>query len=365
MGDGRYYTASQFFNLIYLTTLIIYMVIYTMNHLYKSSNSEKGRKILTTYIILDLAILARFIGEIIVSQQTAVIMGYTSNLLFALANIFLAHLVLEYILDLKQPNKILTLFTMVLLWLLPVASQIILSIYSEFNIHIIQMMSYFTISIYLNMISKHFMPYRVSLTAFQDVKDLIFDYVFIIDCYGKIIYKNNNVINTDAFKEIKYIDIDNIDSLFAIEIKTKTAYNKSFIQVGQDRYFSYRKKDIKNKIEVVGSILTFIDITELIQILDELSEKQNEMKKLNKVLEGYSQVVYEIEKEKEISNLLDEIANTQEKSMLIIREDISRIIKTQYNDDFINEIDRIIANAKQDLYEVRRAVSTYRDYYGG
>jgi hypothetical protein len=51
--------------------------------------------------------------------------------------------------------------------------------------------------------------------------------------------------------------------------------------------------------------------------------------------------------------------------MLIIKEDISRIIKNQDDDDFINEIERIITNAKQDLYEVRKAVSTHRNYYGG
>jgi hypothetical protein len=129
-------------------------------------------------------------------------------------------------------------------------------------------------------------------------------------------------------------------------------------------YMGYSKKSIIKNNKLAGYIITFTDITELINMLDELNMKQSETVKANTKLSHYKEIVYDIEKEKEINNLLDEIANNQQKSMLELKCDIDDV-KISLDEDFIQKISKIITNAKHDLQDVRKAVTAYMNYYGG
>jgi transcriptional regulator with PAS, ATPase and Fis domain len=221
-------------------------------------------------------------------------------------------------------------------------------------------------SICLNIISGLFTPYRVSSSIFSDVRNLMLDYVFIIGEKGEIIYKNNRVEKAGIFSDAKSINIQDISKIFDKKIINRYAYNKQFIKyLGENSiYFAYRKKPLKEDEKIVGYIITFTDITELINMLDELKEKQEITAKANTKLLHYKDIVYDVEKEKEIYNLLDQIANNQQISMIKLKHDIENL-KDNMDDDFIEKIAEIITIAKLNLQDVRDAVTAYRNYYGG
>lgn len=62
MGDGRYYTPEQFFNVLLLTSLIISMVISFMLCLYKVDKYKHW--ILTASGLLGISLLGSFIAEV-------------------------------------------------------------------------------------------------------------------------------------------------------------------------------------------------------------------------------------------------------------------------------------------------------------
>ncbi len=126
-------------------------------------------------------------------------------------------------------------------------------------------------------------------------------------------------------------------------------------------YFQYRKKEIISEGEISAYILTFVDTTHLIAMLDEYELKREAVFKSNVRLRRYRDRVYEIEREKEVNNLLQEIAQNQTKSLVALKQNIEKI---DINDEnFDNDIDALISRAKSNLSDVRKAVTTYINYY--
>jgi hypothetical protein len=206
----------------------------------------------------------------------------------------------------------------------------------------------------------------VTLSIFNNVKDLIMDYVFIIDKEGKIVYKNKGIDSVDFFKDVKSIQIENIFQMFNIPIELREAYEKKFIKITQNDvvyYYSYTIKSIFNEDEEVGNIITFVDITDLILLLDDLKKQQKHTQNINNELQAYSQNVFNLEKEKEINVLLDEITLNQEQSMMQLRSDIMEMVEK--HEHFQLDLSEAIKEAKSDLSDVRAAVSTYMQYYEG
>ncbi|MFA9424437.1 MAG: hypothetical protein ACERLG_12730, partial [Sedimentibacter sp.] len=71
MGDGRYYTSEQFFSIIYLTTLIIFMTVSIMLSVYKGSKNKISKQVLMPMIVLFIIVVFSFIEQVVVSQQQA------------------------------------------------------------------------------------------------------------------------------------------------------------------------------------------------------------------------------------------------------------------------------------------------------
>lgn len=442
MGDGRFYTGSQFFNIIFLTMLIIFVVISIMLCLYKGAGNKSSKRLLYIYICLGAMIVLRFMEGIVVSEGFAYFLRCVMSIAFIACNFSFLNFLFRYIIDdfysskkqlvkglsnmtymllgifliisLADTSLIITSYsfdlvefgtgyivvvgvsfillffinaflfkyrhktntlkininsitlTTFLFWIIPLGFYFLCAGLYEVNTRAVELIIFMLFSVGLCILSSYFMPYRVvSSSIFNNVKDLILDYVFIIDSDGHIIYKNKSVEESEFFNKIDTIDINNIQHVFTKEVIKRNAYGKLFIKYVGDKniYFSYSEKHIKKDNKVAGSIITFIDITSLIKMLDELENKNQETKKLNSELSHYSKIVYDLEKEKEINNLLGEIANNQEQSMIKLKKDIVTLIDN--NDNFMLEIDKISAEAKEDLFDVRQAVSAYMNYYGG
>ena len=228
---------------------------------------------------------------------------------------------------------------------------------------IIELLTYLCVLITLNITFNKILPYGITLSIFNNVKDLIMDYVIIIDDENRVVYKNQRILNSEFF------DVGDKVSHHAVEIIFSTTVEKDFsgpmriVKVKNEKCFSFNSKDISNNGIKAGEILTFVDVTSYITMLDRLKAHQNETIKINEALDKYSRSVYSLEKEKEIHTLLNEIAENQEHSMSRIKSEITALMASNNDDLFDEKIQTIIDVAKSDLKSVREAVTTYMQYY--
>ncbi|MDY0235247.1 MAG: hypothetical protein RBR71_04435 [Gudongella sp.] len=347
MGDGRYYSSNQFFSIVYLTMLIIFIVVNFMIYLYKGNN----KTIMASYASFGMAILLRFVEAIAVSTGIIKLSGVLSNTFLVVFVLFHSYLLVKMIrfVDKKTMISLTVLFSLSLSVLL-----------FNFDSRIIV---YVLLAINLIIVANYFIPYRVPTSVFGDIKELVLDYVFIVDGNGKIIYKNNNIANSHIFSEIDKIDITEIKTIFTNSTIIRKAYDKSFIKIlDYDIYFQYNKKEIMDEDEIVGHIITFTDITDLIHMLDNLELKKEQAKDINIELALYKEIVYDTEKEREINSLLHKIADNQQQSMQALKVEIQNMLE-KIDENFDENIIRTIERAKDNLLDVRTAVSEYINYY--
>lgn len=348
MGDGRYYTPEQFFNIILFTTLIIFVVIAFMFNFYKVEKHKKYIRTLGSMLLVSL--VSSYIFEIAYSTLVIILSDYLRSI------VLLAYLMGNTVLLFRnKDDKNFIMWAYLILLFIP----IVVIIKSQIETNII----YVLYVLHYILIFNRFTKYKVSSSVFTDVKKLMLDYVFIITIHGDVIFRNDKTINSDIFKDRKLIDIDNISELFTCKTTIRNAFTKQFIKVDADKilYFQYHKKEILDKGRLAGYIMTFVDITNLISMLDKLSEHREQTKKTNIELDKYKDIVYEIEKEKEINNLLDEIANNQQKSMYILKNQLEKL--DTEDDYFLDDLDNISDKAKSNLSDVRAAVTSYIKYY--
>ncbi|MFA9399258.1 MAG: hypothetical protein ACERKV_13470 [Clostridiaceae bacterium] len=356
MGDGRYYTPQQFLNIILFTTLIVIVTIGFMLCLYKVDKNKYWIRAMGS--ILGISLICSFLSEIAYTtvninifntlSQVSLILYIIIGLIFYFKNFFF---------DKTKGSLFLIFLT---LFFIPTTIYIL-------NAEIRNLVYVFFVAHFL-ILSNRFVKYRVSSSIFHDVKKLILDYVFIVGINGDVIFKSDKVSNANIFKNISKININNInniENIFFEDAITRNAFGEQFIKIRGDQtlYFQYHKKKIFDKKNLAGYILTFVDITDLISMLDELSLQQEKMSKMNVELSRYKEIVYDIEKEKEINSLLSQITENQQKKMLVLKK---RIEKLNVNDEnFIDKIENLIIKAKSDLNDVRHAVTAYINYYDG
>lgn len=361
MGDGRYYSLGQFFNIIILTLAVIFLTVNLMLAFYKEERHGKGLSLAGGLLLV--ALVGRFLAEVAVSPIRIELGNY---LFYGMS---IGHIVMciaidiRYLVEAKKsqtinwrtPNRktmsyimgtvvliLGVLFLVKVDWRIPIV--VILTGHFGF------LVSYLT-------------EYRISSSIFTDVKKLMLDYVFIVGVEGEILFKNDRVAESTFFKKVVSIDKENIGDLFKGRVVFRQDFAKQFIKVEGDTtaYFQYNQKSLKEKGQPVAYILTFVDISELVNMLDQIEAQHHQATELNNQLARYKEKVYELEREKEINNLLDEIADNQRKSLLILEEKIGQLKIT--DDSFDEQVEQLIFLAKADLKDVRQAVTTYIDYY--
>lgn len=250
----------------------------------------------------------------------------------------------------------------VFLWALPLNFYISLQLISGNTAKFLDYGLYLLIAVYVCITAEHYLPYRISASIFNDVKNLMTDYVIITDKHGEVMYHSKSVMSTGVFKTRSAVDFSNIKALFSVPVSVRLDYGRQLIVFNTETplYLSYTRKAIKEDAKDVGYILTFIDTTELIQMLDQLRGEQIKMEKTNRLLVSHKEVVYEVEKEKEINNLLNDIASNQALSMRTLKKELDGLLESGIDDQRLSDL---LEKAQQDLKDVRAAVKTYVDYY--
>jgi len=347
MGDGRYYSYDQFVGIICLTLLIVFIIVNLMIDYYKG----KSRVVFALYVILGSSVFLNFIETI----ARADYLIYTSK---RLSDVCIGIFVVLYIYLLAGIKKSGEKKKMVSISSLFALSFIAIIFNFDAKIFI-----YILLAINLKILGEYFMPYSATTSIWGDIKEFVLDYVFIVDDNCKIIYKNNNMINSSIFNNLDRINLDDIEEIFANPSIIRKAYEKSFIKVlNYSMYFQYNKKELLDGDKIIGYIITFTDITGLINMLDNLKLKQEQTKETNVKRAIYKDIVYEIEKEREINMLLEKIANNQQQSMKELKMEIKNLRKNM-DSDFNANIVKTIEKAKENLTDVRNAVSEYMNYY--
>jgi len=375
MGDGRYYTTLQFFNTLILLVLIMVITVNLVTVIYKVIHEKNSRWMIALYVVLWATIILRLIEEVIVGADYVALYSRIGKGLIILLTIGIAWSIGTMIRSIYLENKLITngfnpdelllvagffslgLVIYLILLLLPLR-------WAEFY----QFFFYGVLGYTLNRLLALVTPYGISLSLFTHTKDMILDYVFITDADGNIIFQNNNSETASYFKASKTLNLNNITSMFKHEVEHQQLRGKDYIKVdGGEKtlYFSYSIKPLTRHSRCVGTIITFTDVSGLMALLEDLDQKNGVQESINEELKEYATIVYHLEKEKEIQQLLTSIAENQEKSMLALKVDILNAIDLEDRQGYLENLEDMILRAKKNLRDVRHSVNTFKAYFGG
>jgi len=195
------------------------------------------------------------------------------------------------------------------------------------------------------------------------------NYILVLDEYNRVIYTNQAIKNATFFKKTLKVNMTDFADLFKGDTIKKYNYkDKEYIEVSLDKgeiYFEFKVTELNENSQVIGNIITFTDITELLNLLINLEDKKLQSEKVNEKLKNYSEVVYHLEKEKEVNKLLEEIVTSRDKQLTYLSQMVLDANLKIEDPLFEKYIDVAINKSNDILEEVRETVSKYREYYGG
>lgn len=351
MGDGRYYTYDQFFNVIFLTVAIIFLEVCFMINLFKGSKYKSY--MITSGLGLTWALVARFVEEVaykstIINLYHYIYQGFIGLYIIGFAGFFYSYF--------KKEQAPLTMGLIGGIFLVVPSCMFIFI--GKFEVIFL---SLFIVNYVV--VSSRLINYRVSGSVFAKVKKSLLDDVFITSIQGDIIYKSDRAQASEFFNSDRVIHKNNFHDFFRRPILIREAFDKQIIKVKHTpgQYFHHSEKTIEDSQGVAGYIHTFTDISGLVAILDELKTKEDESRAINGELTKYKAIVYDLERQKEVNALLDDIANSQQLAMVDLKHAMADL---DFNDAlFISKINGLIHRAKEDLSNVRDHVTAYRHYY--
>lgn len=205
--------------------------------------------------------------------------------------------------------------------------------------------------------------FGITSAAFDNVVRLLPEYIVVTDMAGTVIYSNRPTGRYRHFSPVRSLTEASFDQL--MHGKTEIKKNKDgrfYIKVqegDQATYYLYSKSMVGKE----GILYSFLDMTELIGMLNDLEVLQKELAAVNSKLKDEKTMTYRLEQEKEVNALMEEVTQIQEASMMALVESIQDLLDEGV--DFYQEIDKALAATNRILTEVRKAVRTYREYYGG
>lgn len=352
MGDGRYYTLVQFGNTIWLTLLILTIVPTIVISFYKTTRYKWS--ITLAGALLGMAFLCHFIAEII-DLKSSIPFFHTLKNIFLTTYILLGvyYLIFIAVKRIKIDKSIARVVFVLFISAVIITALIPQGWWTAYALFVTQYI----------LLSNQLMLYSLGVDLFSNIKDMVLDYVFVSDIDGKLLFSSESVSKSNVFTAKSKINTANIEAFFNEAVTIKRQFGKQFIRLNADhkRYFQLYKKEIYSNEDVVGYIFTFVDVSQLISMLDEYDAKREVVFKSNVRLRRYKDSVYEIEREKEVNRLFLEIAQNQEKSLTELNAKIKMLNIDAPAFDF--NIDQIIDSAKANLQDVRMAVSAYKTYY--
>lgn len=224
-----------------------------------------------------------------------------------------------------------------------------------------------TLTASLNIVMYNQTPSGITVLTFEKIGDIINDYILVTDINGKIIYRNKAVLQSDFFVKKESIKLEQIEEIYRSEaILKRDEDGDQYIHLmdGEDNYYLGHQVDtLKNNEELIGYIITIVDISELVELLKQLREMELQAKEVNEQLANYAEIVYNVEKENQINILLEKILSTREEDVERLIDQINELIESENYDDeklMQERIDHVIKYNQQIIDEVRKTVNSYR-----
>ncbi len=204
----------------------------------------------------------------------------------------------------------------------------------------------------------------ISAGAFNRIGDMTKDIVFVIDAEGYLVYRNKSAENSPCFIDGTSQPIDHMKALFKSDAVVKTDPSGSIYAMlsteNDQRYFGYKQRPLTDEGMVIGTMMTFTDMTEIMAMLEQLETQKKASEKANNQLKHYAEIVYHLEKEKRIKDLLEEVLANRETEMDCLRNKIETL--KELPEGFEQLIAEVIEYNREILEGVRKTVNTYRDY---
>lgn len=376
MGDGRYYTIKQFTNVSVMMVLIMVMTVNLVGSIYQHGARKRSRQLLGLYVLLFCGIGSRYVAEVIVdidlSMDLIRFSGAITLMVWTALLIIIARLLLRIYRD-KAKNIVdhtlihrMTLVSGVFVTTCAVSLAFLLSGPTDMAGYWF-LIQYGGAAYIIDSLIRVSGPYVISPSLFTKTKNMLLDFVFIIDGKGNLIYQSNHSYGDDLFSQVATIDPDNVKNIFSKPVENRRMNGNDYILIsdsGEEVFLSYARKPLMRKGKRTGEILTFSDVSGLVRLLSDLKKEQADTEKINEELQQYAKIVYSLEKEQEIQLLLEDIAENQEGSMLELKKEMEAL-EGVGDDVFMDAIKPMIQKAKENLASVRQAVSTYKAYFGG
>ncbi|WDP84411.1 MAG: hypothetical protein HUN05_03980 [Desulfobacter sp.] len=416
MGDGRYYTNYQFSVIVFLTLFVIWVCISTVMCVYQGLG-QKGKPVFLAHLSLGLASIFRFAHEVLVSQETAQAAkgGELACILITIAAIsgllskkrpiaVLVHPVLSLISGCIlagawfHPQWLIQSFVFsdvrlgtVYLWImggwLAYAAVVLMSesrlfssvlflfppaLYLGGAIWADRLGNWGLLTLYpawlvsIHIFSADLKSYRIGGQAFANINDLIKDAILVCDPGNNIIFRNRQARDADFLvQEAVAIPGGRPERIFSKDMVRCRKYGfNTFTSANNGRYMDCRTKEIRQGKRLVGRALVICDITDLISMLALQADQKARLEAVNQKLGQYSNIVFDLEKEKEVSSLVTNITQTQEQFMESFRQRIKALGQMEQGGGFDSQVETLIEDAKRNLAEVRDTVGRYRRYYG-
>lgn len=343
MNVDKYHTLLQFIN---VSILMMEIIIFTINAVILYYKLQTNRLFYTLMTMeLSIILLSLFFSEVLLDNRL-----YQQIFSFAMITYILTFAVLF----IQSHYSFLRKFFAFCLVLLCMLSLKVIGMTWFLLLPLFALISYLIIFHYPleNIFSYDILP---------AVKDLVFDKVLIVDITGQIIFASKSFIDSSVFSIDNKLDLEQMTSFFNSPILLRERYNTKYIKVLSDnaKYFRYSKKSIMNNNKVEAYIYTFVEVTELFEKLFALEEQKEELRKTNLMLSRYKDKVYFVQSQKEITVLLEKIAETQIKSVHEISKSLQ--ILNLESENSKSELEQILTTSKIALAEVRKAVSTYKN----
>lgn len=345
--------------------------IYLNHHVLKMAYGKKNFLVRYAFRITAMILLLAVVftkGRLIISQYRffhTQFSGFYAALLIVLFVIVI--ILITWILTLKKQvnkmykNSVFALGLAILLFC-PLAIYSMMVLFHTDYVDFAEILVFIASGILFSIIMNKQAPLGLTVLAFNRIGDIIQDYIFVTDMRGKVIYRNRKANQSEFFVKDEEIELGNIKKLYRTEpiIKQNSVGNEyaKLKHKKQTLYFTHKYEPLKDKEDTIGQIITIVDITKLMNLLYSLEDQKQKSKEANAKLRNYSEVVYHIEKEKEINTLLEEIVSSREKEMQSLINRIDALIDNE--GDFVEQVDPVIRFNQKILEDVRKAVSTYR-----
>lgn len=208
-------------------------------------------------------------------------------------------------------------------------------------------------------------PLGLSGSVFDRIADSIQNYIIITDAKKSIVYKNEGVKESGLFKETDYFNA--FEDMFNESIATSVVkYDRECIKIDTDKntlYFTYKQSALKNGEKIMGYIISITDITEIMDLIQSIEERAKQTQENNLKLKDYTKIVYELEKEKKINTLLDEVIKNIDSELKRLAEQITKLQTCLDDREFETLVDGVINTNKDILYDVKKAVAAYKQHY--